>query len=141
VTVLVAVADDDLRERVLAVGVKLARAFDEPLSVVHLTRDAVADGDARRLREQVAASLADARVESTVAVEHVGRANLRPARSVGHAVADLAADVDVSHVVIGHAAVGSIRGVASGSAAFALVDDADVPVTVVPEGVEPAEGA
>jgi nucleotide-binding universal stress UspA family protein len=135
VTVLVAVADDDLWNRVLAVGLRLAEAFDEPVSVVHLTADASAGADARGLRDRINDALADADVSYDVSIEHAGRSGARSGRSIGRQVADIAADVDVSHVVIGHASGRSLREALQGSAAFGLADDAAVPVTVVPGGM------
>jgi nucleotide-binding universal stress UspA family protein len=131
-TILVAVADDDLRDRVLAMGVELGTAFEEPLYVVHLTEDEVADGDTRTIRHEIEETLADSGVEYTVAVEHAGFTTGRSGRSTGKQLAEIAADVDISHVVVGHESKRALRSLAQGNTAFAVADATNIPVTIVP---------
>lgn len=134
-TVLVAVADDDLRERVVDIGIELGRAFEEPLYVVHLTEDAEADAHTRQVRAEIEARLAalDAAVEYDVAVEHAGFSRGRRGNATGKQLAEIASDVAISHIVVGHHSKRLLRSVAQGSTAVAVAEAASVPVTVVPE--------
>ena len=52
-TILVAVADDPMRDRVLDVALDLGRGLDHDLYVLHLVDGASADTEARRLRDEV----------------------------------------------------------------------------------------
>lgn len=131
-TILVAVADDDLRDQVLTMGVRLGTAFEEPLYVVHLTEDEVADGDTRQTRHELEESLADTGVDYSVAVEHAGFTTGRSGRSTGKQLAEIAADVEISHVVVGHESKRALRSLARGNTAFAVADAANIPVTIVP---------
>jgi K+-sensing histidine kinase KdpD len=135
-TILVAVADDDLRERVVDVGIRLGRAFEEPLYVVHLTDDEVADADARETRSELAAHLADAGIEYDVAVEHAGFTRGRSGAATGKQVAEIASDVAITHIVVGHHTKHALRALAEGRTAFAVAEAASVPVTVVPESLQ-----
>lgn len=135
-TVLVAVADDGLRGRVVDVGIQLGRAFEEPLYVVHLTDDEVANVDARAIRSELATHLADAGVEYDVAVEHAGFTRGRSGTATGKQLAEIASDVAITHIVVGHHAKHALRTLAEGSTAFAVAEAASVPVTVVPETLQ-----
>jgi nucleotide-binding universal stress UspA family protein len=132
-TVLVAVADDDLRERVVAVGIELGRAFEEPLYVVHLTADETADAEAREVRTEMDDRLADVGIDYDVAVEHAGFTRGRSGNATGKQLAEIASDVTISHIVVGHHTKRALRSFAEGSTAFAVAEAASVPVTVVPE--------
>lgn len=132
-TILVAVTDDGLSDRVLDVAVDLGRDLDEDLYVVHLTTNESATGDERRLRDELRDGLADEPVGSTVAIEHLGRGGTRSGRAVGRELADLASDTGVTHAVIGYRSKSTLRRLAEGTTAFAVAQGADVPVTVVPE--------
>jgi nucleotide-binding universal stress UspA family protein len=135
-TVLVAIADDDLRERVVDVGTQLGRAFEEPLYVVHLTEDEVADGHAREVRAEIDDRLAGAEIEYDVAVEHAGLTRGRSGNATGRMLAEIASDVTISHIVVGHHTKRALRSLAEGSTAFAVAEAASVPVTVVPETLQ-----
>jgi len=134
-TILVAVADDHIRDRVIDVAVELGRALDRELYVVHLVSEADAGIDAKRIRDDIRDRVADETVPVTVSLEHVGHMGARQGPRVGQELVEIATDVDISHIVIGHTSKPLVKNLTQGSAAFAVADTADVPVTVVPENV------
>ncbi|MGM0604042.1 MAG: universal stress protein [Halobacteriota archaeon] len=134
--VLVAVADDHVRDRVLSVALELGTSIDTELYVVHLTTDEVADGDARLIRDELQRTLADAPIDCTVAIEFVGRGGIRSGHRIGHTLVDIASDVEITHIVVGHTSKRLIQNLTQGNTAFAVADGADVPVTIVPDGAD-----
>ncbi|ESS12959.1 MAG: universal stress protein UspA related nucleotide-binding protein [uncultured archaeon A07HR60] len=132
-SVLVAVADDSVRDSVLEVAVRLGRGFGEDLYVVHLTEETSAGKETRSLQEEVREKLANSSVDHAVSIEHVERNQPRSGQRVGQQIADITSDVDVSHAVVGHRSKDLLERVSKGNTAFAVADAADVPVTVVPE--------
>jgi nucleotide-binding universal stress UspA family protein len=135
-TILAAVADDDLRAQVLEVGIEMARAFGEPLYVVHLTDDEVADAEARQIRSEMSDRLTDAGIEYDVAVEHVGLTRGRSGKAAGKQLVEIASDVSISHLVVGHHTKRALRNLTEGSTAVTVADAASVPVTIVPETLQ-----
>lgn len=131
-TVLVPVADDSDSEVVLETAISLASGLGEELYVVHFVGATVDDGTAKRLRDDLREHLADASVVSTVSLEHVGRLRSREQRQIGQEVLDLAAEIDASQIVMGHQPKGISGRLWSGDAAFAVVESATIPVTIVP---------
>jgi nucleotide-binding universal stress UspA family protein len=131
-TILAAVADDAGRERVLDVAVDLGHGLDQDVYVVHLVGDASAGADARRLRDEVREYLADAGVASTVAVEAISHTSARPGPRIARELIDAAADVEITHIVMGHAPKGLFERLTEGSTAFAVADETSLPVTIVP---------
>ncbi|MFB6297906.1 MAG: universal stress protein [Salinirussus sp.] len=134
--ILVAVAHDRLQEAVIDVAVELGRGLDQSLRIVHLTGDHSASADDRDLQERLRERIADRHVAATVTIEHAGHHGLRTGARVGQELVDFAADVDVTHVVMGHSSKGLVETVSDGNTAFAVADGAAVPVTIVPDGVE-----
>jgi nucleotide-binding universal stress UspA family protein len=132
--ILAAVADDPVRDRVLDVALELARGLDEELYVLHLVEDASADMDARRLRDEVREYVADADVAVTVSVEQLSHTGARDGPRTAKELLDAAADVEVRHVVLGHVSKGLFGTLKDGSTAFAVADEATLPVTIVPAG-------
>jgi nucleotide-binding universal stress UspA family protein len=135
-SILAAVALDPLRRPVFDVAVELGRALDEELYLVHFTDEQLAGADARELRDDLQQRADDRDIAATVSIEHASHGGLRTGTQVAQCLLDFAADVDVSHIVMGHTAKGPIESAATGNAAFAVVDDAPVPVTVVPGGAD-----
>lgn len=131
-SVLVPVADDTDSEAVLDTAIALADGLDEQLSVVHIVDETVTDTTATRMRDTLRERLADAPVVSTVSLEHVGRLGSREEHQIGKEVLALAADSDVSQIVMGHQPKGISGHLWTGDAAFAVVEEATVPVTIVP---------
>ncbi|WP_336339035.1 universal stress protein [Haloarcula brevis] len=133
-TILVAIANDSVSGAVIDTAVALADAMDEELYVVHLVDADTADGTAKQLRDEMRERFRDATVVATVAIEHVGRSAMRSGTRVGNELLELAADVDVHHIVMGHEPKGLTGRIREGDAAVAVIDAADVPVTIVPDG-------
>ena len=131
-TILVAVADDEASSRVVDTAVRLGKGLSQPLYVVHLIDDADADRAAERMRDALNDRLADEPVDATVALEYVGRHSRRPGARIAHELLEIAEDVDITHIVMGHEAKGLRGRLRSGDAAFAVVNATAVPVTVVP---------
>jgi nucleotide-binding universal stress UspA family protein len=134
-TVLVAVADDRVRRRVLGVAVELGRALGEDLYVVHLTDEPYADSEIRAVRDRLREDLLDSGVGFSVSIEHVEHGGTRPGTAVGRQLADIASDVDITHAVVGHRSKELLGRLLRGDTAFTVAEAANVPVTVVPEGV------
>ncbi|MBV0923559.1 universal stress protein [Halomicroarcula limicola] len=135
-TILVAIDDDHASGEVLETAIRLGRGLDEELYVVHLVSDEFADAEAKQVRDEIRERLVDEAVVGTVSLEHVGRSGPRPGTRVGHELLEVAADVDITHIVMGHESKGLAGRLASGNAAFAVVDAANVPVTIVTDNGE-----
>lgn len=131
-TILVPIAaTSHLRDEILDVAIKLARGLDEELYVVHLVENDDAGMEDKRIRDELQEELTDIGVPATVALEHVGHWGPRSRARIGQDVLELAADVEISHIVMGHTAKGLLEELTRGSAVVAVVDEAPVPVTVV----------
>jgi len=136
--ILVAVALDPLRRQVLDVAAELGRGLDEALYLVHFTDEQTAGAEARDLRNDLQQRMSDRDVAATVSIEHASHGGLRRGTQIGQCLLDLAADVEVSHIVMGHTSKGPLGSLTERNAAFAVADDAPVPVTVVPDGADVA---
>ncbi len=135
-TLLVAVADDSLRELVLDVALDLGRDMGQDLYILHLVDGSSADNEARRLRDEVREYVSDADVAATVSVEQISHTGPRAGTRTAQELLDAAADVDISHIVMGHSSKGLLGNLRDGSTAFAVADHAELPVTLVPESAE-----
>jgi nucleotide-binding universal stress UspA family protein len=131
-TILVAAANDAVRDRVIDVAVDLGAVLGEELYVVHLLPADVSTADANRMRASLERRLADEPVVSTISLDRIDYSVGRPHRQVGRELAGIVAAHDVSHVVVGHAPKEPVETVTKGNAAFAVTDEVSVPVTVVP---------
>ncbi|MFC7133089.1 MULTISPECIES: universal stress protein [Salinibaculum] len=131
-TILVAVADDPMRERVLDVGLDLGRGLGQDLYVLHLVNETSADSDARRIRDEVREYVTGADVAVTVSVEQISHTGARSGPRTAQELLDAAADVHISHIVMGHTSKGLLGNLKDGSTAFAVADSAEIPVTIVP---------
>ncbi|MEF8851685.1 MAG: universal stress protein [Haloarculaceae archaeon] len=132
-TVLVAVTDDGMQEAVVDTGVGLGRALEEELYVVYLTEAETASAAAREMRNELRADLESRDVPFSVGIEHVQHVTPRSSRAVGRQLADIASDVAISHVVVGHRSKAFLGRLVTGDVAFTLAETAEVPVTVVPD--------
>ncbi|MFB6200696.1 MAG: universal stress protein [Halorhabdus sp.] len=128
-------ASIQLRETVLNVAIELGDGLNQDLYVVHLVETDTAASADRDVRDDIRAQLSDTAVSATVALEHVGHWSPRPAARVGRDVLELARDVQVTHIVMGHTSKGVLAELAHGSTVEAVIDEAPVPVTVVSEHV------
>lgn len=132
-SVLVAVAADRVQHAVLDEAVEVGNAFDEELYIVHLTDGAEANASERQVRNEIQARLEEQNVSYSVSLEYAQRSGTRSGDAVGQQLADIATDVDISRIVVGHREKGISRRLVDGNSAFAAAEAASVPVTVVPE--------
>jgi nucleotide-binding universal stress UspA family protein len=135
-TILVAIADDAARDRVLEVATELGGGLNRELYIVHLVEQTDASPHARRVREETRDRIGDETVVSTISVEYITHQGNRNATRTAKELLDIAADVDISHIVMGHLPKGVVENITQGNTAFAVVDEATVPVTIVPVGAE-----
>lgn len=135
-TILVPVASGPLRDQVLETAIDLGRALEEDLYIVHLVDDEMADATAKRIRDEIRDRVQSADVAATVSLEYVGHSLARSRSRIGQDVIELAADVTVTHIVMGHKPKGLLEELTRGSAAQAVIDAASVPVTVVSDTSE-----
>ena len=126
---LVAVADD-VSDRVLETGVRLGRAFGEPLSVVHLTAEETAGATERELRDRIESTLSERSIEYSVELEYVADGSTT---AVADQLGEIAADTEVNHIVVGHRSKGLLGRLLTGNTAVEVARGADIPVTIVPE--------
>jgi K+-sensing histidine kinase KdpD len=136
VTILVAVGDDDSYESVLTVALRLATGLDQDLQVTHITETDSASGDERAFRDDIRAVLEETTVPVEVDLAHLDRGGLRPGTTIGKQLIELAADVGVDHVVVGHHSKDRLTAAREGHTDFVLAEGAAVPVTIVPEAVD-----
>jgi len=127
---LVAVADDDVSDRVLETGVQLGRAFGEPLSVVHLTAEETTGATERELRDRIESTLSERSIGYSVELEHVADGSTT---AVADRLGGIAADTEVNHIVVGHRSKGLLGRLLTGNTAVEVARGANVPVTIVPE--------
>jgi nucleotide-binding universal stress UspA family protein len=131
-SILVAIADDPARDRVLEVAMELGQGLDWDLHIVHLVEDTSTNPDARRIRDELRERTRDGPVVSTISVEYITHQGNRSATRTAKELLDIAADVDISHIVMGHLSKGVVENITQGNTAFAVVDESTVPVTIVP---------
>lgn len=131
--ILVPVANGPLRDQVIDTAIELGKGLDQELYIVHLTAEESADGESKRIRDELRERVEKAGVPATVALEYVGHTSPRAGKRIGQEVLELADDVEISHIVMGHTSQGILRDLTRGSTAFAVLDHAHVPVTIVPE--------
>ena len=131
--ILVPIAPGRLHERVLDVAIRLGDGLDEPLCVVHFVETGTTRSRIHILRDRLRKRLADEPVRATVAVESIASTRAKRRSRVGHVLLEMAGDVGASHVVMGHSAKGLLEDIKHGSTALVVVENAEVPVTVVPD--------
>lgn len=134
--ILAAVSDDGSFKSVLTVAVRLASGLDQRLYVTHITKETSASGDARAFRDEVKAFLSDTEITVEINLEHLDRSGLRSGTAIGKQLTDIATDVEIDHIVLGHHSKNRLTAVREGHTGFVVADEAAVPVTIVPENVE-----
>ena len=130
-TILVAIDDVVAAEPVIRTALRLGAGLDEELYVAHLVHEEQADRDAEAIRTELAERLDGEPVEATVALEYINRLGTREGPRIAHELLEIAADVDITHIVMGHESKGFGSRLRSGDVAFEVVDKTAVPVTVV----------
>jgi nucleotide-binding universal stress UspA family protein len=140
-SILVAAANDAVRDRVVQVAVELGQALGEELHVVHFVDDTVDEAAAADVGDELRERLLGEEIVATVTVERLDRSLARPNARIGTELVELAAATGVSHIVVGHSSKEFVENLAKGNTAFTVADAAQVPVTIVPDGSEDRGGA
>ena len=135
--ILVAVTDDGRFKTVLDVAVRLASGLNQELYVTHITETPSASSEERAFRDDVRTVLSEATVPFEITLEHLDRDGFRSGSTIGKQLLELAAGVEVEHIVLGHRSKNRMIAVREGHTSFVVAREAGVPVTVVPEGVDP----
>ena len=131
-TILVAIDDVATAEPVIRTALELGTGLETDLYVVHLIHEEHANADAEAIRTELAGRLDGEPVEATVALEYINRLGTRTGPRIAHELLEIAADVDITHIVMGHETKGIRNRLRNGDVAFEVVDETSVPVTVVP---------
>jgi nucleotide-binding universal stress UspA family protein len=134
--ILVAISDDDRFEAVLETAARLAETMDQSLTVAHVTANRTASGAERSFRDDIRSFLADSGLETEIALEHLDRSGLRSGTAIGKQLVELADDVEIDHIVVGHRSKSHLTALRDGHTGFVVAEGASVPVTIVPEAVE-----
>ncbi|ADJ15585.1 universal stress protein [Halalkalicoccus jeotgali] len=115
----------------LRFGVEFARGFDADLAVVHFAaeRTEATDDLFERARGEIrdGGLEADPELIETDVVTESGAA-----RKVGERIVSLARERGYDHVVMGRATSGRLERFVVGSASEAVVEESDLPVTLIP---------
>lgn len=135
-SILVAAANDTVRDRVVQVAVELGKALDRELRVIHFADDSIDDAAATAVGDELRQRLLGEDVVATVTVERIEKAHGRPNARIGAELVKLAAATRASHIVVGHSSKEFVENLAKGNTAFTVADEAQVPVTVVPDRVD-----
>jgi K+-sensing histidine kinase KdpD len=135
-SVLAAVSDDDGFETVLTIAMRVAAGLDQDLRVAHITAETDASSNERAFRDDIQAFLSEADIPTEVSLEHLDRSGLRSGTTIGKQLAELAEDVGISHIVIGHHSKNRLTTVREGHTGFVVANEAAVPVTIVPGDVD-----
>ncbi|MFB6250739.1 MAG: universal stress protein [Halobellus sp.] len=136
-TILVAIGDDDRFTAVLEVAAQFARDTSQDLTIAHLIANENASGSDRSLRDEVRSVLSEADVDVEVTLEHLNRSGLRSSKATGKHLVDIAEDVEIDHIIIGYRSKARLAELRDGHTGFVVAQEASVPVTIVPERVEP----
>lgn len=129
--VLVPVDNSDCSFRALEFATEFVRRYDGSLHVVHITDHG--EEEATEVVQRAEDVLSEAGIEDEPeVVTDVRMSNLQYADRVGQDVLELVEEEGYDHVVMGTHDAGRIEGALLGSAAKTVVEDTEVPVTVVP---------
>lgn len=132
-TILVAVSRAPNRDKVLDMAIRLGNAFDEDLHIVNLIEDQSPTDNPRQIRQELRQRVLQENAVATIAVEPIDGTLVRAGPRLGRELLDLAAEDDVTHIVVGHSSKGLLGDITQGNTAFTVADTAPVPVTIVPE--------
>lgn len=115
----------------LEFGALFARQFEADLDVIHVTDERT--DDTEELFERARTALAEAGVNAEPEVmldDAVTESNA--ARKVGKRLIDLAGERGYDHIVMGRESGGRLERFVVGSASDAVVEESDLPVTLIP---------
>jgi nucleotide-binding universal stress UspA family protein len=129
--ILVPVDTSECSRRALEHAVELATAVDGTVDVVHFTE--FEDEQVEGLRESVDEVMAESGVEgSTAIVGDIRLGSLRASTRIGNDILKYATSGEYDQIVMGHHGSGAVGDLLLGSAAETVVEDTEIPVTVVP---------
>lgn len=134
--ILVAIGDDDQFETVLAVASQFAQKMNQDLTVAHVTTDDNASSSDRDFRDKVESYISEADVSAEVKLEYLNRSGLRSGTAIGKQLVDIAEDVEIDHIIIGHRSKSQLAEIRDGHTGFVVAEEATVPVTIVSEAVD-----
>ncbi len=129
--VVVPIDGSDSSFDALRFGIEFARGFDAGLSVIHFAAERTDATDELFERARVALSEGGIDAEPELLETDVVTES-SAARKVGERIVALAEDRGYDHVVMGRATSGRLERFVVGSASEAVVEESDLPVTLVP---------
>lgn len=127
--VLVPVDGSDCSFRALEFGIGFAERYDAELKVIHITDHS--SETTERVVGRAEDFLEDEGVDEDVDVYFDVRKFRRFSR-IGKDILELAEEMDIDHIVMGHHGTGVVGRAIIGSAARTVVKAAERPVTVIP---------
>lgn len=129
--VLVPIDSSDTSFRALEFATEFVDRYEGTIHVVHITDHG--EEEAKEITGRAKDVLSEAGIEADPEiVTDVRMSNVRYADRVGKDVLELVEEEGYDHVVMGTHESGRIEGALLGSAAKTVVEDTEVPVTVVP---------
>lgn len=135
--ILVAIGDDNRFETVVQIAAQFAEETGQGLVVAHVTAEKTASGDDRSFRDEIRSVVSETGIEAEVTLEHLNRSGLRSGTAIGKQLVDMAEGVEIDQIVIGHRDKTQLSELREGHTGFVVAEEATVPVTIIPEGVEP----
>lgn len=129
--ILVPIDGSDSSFDALRFGIEFAREFDTDLAVVHFAAERTDATD--ELFERARATISEGGLGSEpelIETEVVTESGA--ARKVGQRIIELAEERGYDHVVMGRSTSGRLERFVVGSASEAVVEESDLPVTLVP---------
>jgi nucleotide-binding universal stress UspA family protein len=127
--VLVPIDGSDPSFRALEFAAEFARRFEADLHVVHITD--VATDATEEITDRAREVLAAEGIEATPEVSTDLELSSRPSSKIGRDILDLVEERGYDHVVMGHHDSGAVERVILGSTAQTVIQNDEVPVTVV----------
>jgi nucleotide-binding universal stress UspA family protein len=129
--VLVPIDGSDCSGRALRFAAEFARRYDATLHVVHFAPES--DEETESLLADAAAVVDEAGVAGdTELISDVRFSDLKRSTRIGENILDLVDERGFDHVVMGHHGTGRVEELLLGSAAERVVEDAPVPVSIIP---------
>ncbi len=128
-TVLVPIDTSENSFRALEFAAELAEPFDTDLHTVHVTD--LETGSTEDLVDRIRETLRDTPFEHDPEVI-TDKRRFRANNEAGRVILDLVEDDDYEHIVMGHHGSGIVGRAILGSATETVMDQTDVPLTVVP---------
>lgn len=128
-TVLVPIDTSENSFRALEFAAEYAERFDTDLHTIHVTD--LQTGSTEELLDRISETLEDTAFEDDPEVI-TDKRRFRANDEVGKVILDLVEEEGYEHVVMGHHGSGIVGRAILGSATETVMDETDVPVTVIP---------